>query len=235
MPTCTTAASPASRGVAWTLASLRMVADMNTRIAPPGQVIGVGGSGLVDADWAASKFVAKLGRQGEVRTAQILNDVARRPGGPTVFHHLTPDGSTADIDHILIAGNDLHMIDSKVWKPAAYWTFRGTHRRSFSLMKTEIAENLPTPEKIHRARQRLADQLEATGITGVNICGPHYVIWPSREGGTVNTTMLDLGAGTSIVPGSSFDRFARRISKPGTANRRLVEALAAHLKGKPFG
>lgn len=202
---------------------------MSARTQMPGQVLGVGGSGLVDADWAASKFVAKLGRQGEVRTALILNEIARRPGGPTVLHHVTPEGSSADIDHVLVAGNEVHMIDSKVWKPAAYWTFGGVHRRSFSLLSTEVAENLPTPDKIERARKRLTGQLEAAGVHGITVYGPHYVVWPSREGGTVSTLMLNLGEGTSIVPGASFQRFARRIARKGTANRLAVEALSGLL------
>jgi hypothetical protein len=198
-------------------------------VQPPGQVLGIGGSGLVNADWAASKFVAKLGRQGEVRTALILNEAAQRPGGPTVLHHITPDGTSADIDHVLVAGNEVHMIDSKVWKPAAYWTFGGVHRRSFSLLSTEVAENLPTPEAIQRARGRLISHLEAAGVTGITIHGPHYVVWPSREGGTVSTLMLNLGEGTSIVPGASMQRFTRRIARKGTAHRPAVESLASLL------
>lgn len=203
--------------------------SQQTHIQPPGQILGVAGSGLVRADWAASKFVAKLGRKGEVDTAIVLNEAARTSGGPTVLHHVQPDGSTADVDHILISGRAVHLLDSKVWKPALYWTVGDRHRRSFSLLSHEAAEHMPSSEQMQRARQRVDSVLAAAGVTEFDLIGPILVVWSSSEKKSVNTSMLNLGEGVSVIPGGSLTRVVRRMSKHGTADPRIVAALAAQL------
>lgn len=195
-----------------------------------GQVLGVGGSGLVDASWAASKRVAQIGRTGEVRTAGILNDVARTPGGPTVLHHITPEGSDADVDHVLVAGTRVHMIDTKVWKPAVYWSMGGIHRRSVSLMSHEVVEHAPDYGAIERARGRMQRTLEHAGVGPFELVGPFYVVWSSSESKPVTTTFLNLGPGTTVIPGQGLLKAARRMGRGGTASPRIVEALA-RLKG----
>lgn len=203
--------------------------NQQTHIQPPGQVLGVAGSGLVRADWAASRFVAKLGRQGEVDTAITLNSAARTPGGPTVLHHVQPDGFTADVDHILLSGRVVHLLDSKVWKPAWYWTVGDKHRRSFSLLSHEAAEHMPSPDQIQQARQRVGGVLEDAGVTGFDLIGPILVVWPSSEQGAVNTSMLNLGDTVSVVPGASLQRVVRRMGRHGAADPQIVAALAAQL------
>lgn len=199
---------------------------MVSGVAPPGQVLGVGGSGLVDADWAASRRVAEMGRVGEVLTARILNPLARRPGGPSVAHHVTPPGGTADVDHVLISGSRVVLIDSKRWRPGVYWTFGGVHRRAESLLSMEVAEHVPSLEQVARMQERMGRALAGSGA---RIEGPLFVIWPSREGGRVSVQMLNLGAGTQVVPGGQFERVARRLARGGSADRGIVQKVALML------
>lgn len=200
---------------------------MKGLIQAPGDVIGVGGSGLVDASWAASKFVAELGRRGEIWTATILNAAARVPGGPTVLHHVQAAGSSADIDHVLVTGKVVTLIDSKVWKPATYWTLGGVHRRSSSLLSHEVAPNVPVYGDIERSRHRLRLTLEQAGIADAELVGPVFVVWPSKDGGAVGTQMLNLGPGTRVIPGAQLERTVRRWARNGPADRRIVEAIAS--------
>ncbi|MCZ4326725.1 nuclease-related domain-containing protein [Brachybacterium paraconglomeratum] len=201
-----------------------------TRISPPGQVLGVAGSGLVNADWAASKNIAKMGRRGEVSTATVLNSAARSAGGPTVLHHVQPDGAVADVDHILVAGRSVYLLDSKVWKPALYWTRGGRHRRSVSLLAHEPAAHLPTPEDLARSRARVSRVLEAASIDDADVIGPVIVVWPSSEKRLISTSLLHLGDGVTVVPGRSLERAVHRMSRQGSADQRIVRALAEQLQ-----
>src|SRR5690606_3467832 len=100
---------------------------------PPGRVVGRAGFGLAvgDVSWAANDQVAAVGAAGEERTAIELGRIAARPGGPTVLHDLAIPipGFTANIDHALVFGHRVVLIDTKKWKPGFYWTVAGRTRR----------------------------------------------------------------------------------------------------------
>lgn len=201
-----------------------------TPLKPPGHVLGIGGSGLVNAEWTANKKVAALGQRGEVATARILNQIARTPGGPTVLHHVTPDGSQADVDHMVISGNHVLLVDSKAWKPATYWTIGGTHRRSFSLIRHEIAEYVPTLDYIERSRRRVERTAHAAGITDIIVDGPFFAIWPSVDGKDMSVAMLNLGPHSRAFSGKKIERAVKGWAKFGSADRRLVRVFSGKLE-----
>ena len=63
-----------------------------------------------------------VGRRAELRTAQVLDRLASQPGGPTVLHDLAipiPNIS-ANIDHVVVSGRRVLIVDSKGWRPARY-------------------------------------------------------------------------------------------------------------------
>lgn len=64
----------------------------------------------------------KAGQDGEQRVGKVLEEVVSVYGG-TVFHGLRfapQTGSNADVDHALLIGNTLILIDSKSWKNGVY-------------------------------------------------------------------------------------------------------------------
>lgn len=77
-----------------------------------------------DLAGAAKKFGynnIKWGIKGEQKTASLLSVFPERLETATVFHGLRFPGSTnADVDHAVLYGNRLALIDSKMWKPALY-------------------------------------------------------------------------------------------------------------------
>ena len=82
--------------------------------------LGRPGGSLVGATWAANAAAAKVGRAAELKTALVLDGLAARPGGPTVLHDLgipIPNIS-ANIDHVVVSGRRVLVIDSKGWRPA---------------------------------------------------------------------------------------------------------------------
>ena len=94
-------------------------------------VIGIPGGGLVDASWAANEEVAEIGRRGELLTAAVLDRLAR-PDGPTVLHDLllpAASGVRVNVDHVVVSGRRVVLVDSKCWQPGRYWTALGRTRR----------------------------------------------------------------------------------------------------------
>lgn len=58
---------------------------------------------------------AKVGADGEGWTALALQDFAERHPEAVVAHSLSIPGSNADIDHIVVIGDHITVIDSKLW------------------------------------------------------------------------------------------------------------------------
>lgn len=192
----------------------------------PGQVIGRAGTGLATGnnDWAANADVARVGRGGELRTASALNAIAQRPGGPTVLHDLTIPGSRANIDHVVVSGSRVTLLDTKVWRPGAYWrmfgmTFRGGERFKYADKDT-----------MAMAVEKLNAYLDQRGVART-IATPLTVVWPSRTQGQVR--MLTFGGPHGrlrLISGDALARSARRIgNRPADPN--LVAALVPLVAG----
>jgi hypothetical protein len=97
------------------------------------RVFGHAGGSLVGASWAANDAVARVGRRAELQSAVVLDRLASRPDGPTVLHDLAIPipGISANIDHVVVSGQRVLIIDSKGWKPARYWSVGGATFRGF--------------------------------------------------------------------------------------------------------
>ena len=110
---------------------MRLIPGMGHRTPDPRKVHGTAGAGLVDATWAANPTVARIGRDGEIRTARLLND--HRPFNTAVLHDLAVPaaGYTANIDHAVVSGNRVLLIDTKAWRSGRYWTLLGVTRRGW--------------------------------------------------------------------------------------------------------
>lgn len=206
------------------------LAPVTERPAPqqlvPGQVfpriLGIAGGGLKNATWAANKAVADIGAHGERLTADLLNDFARAEQGPTVLHDLRVPSEryTANIDHVMVVGSTVHIIDAKVWKPGFYWTvgsltFRGWRRFKPAEKKTmTMAQNL--------VRGYLANK----GVTAT-VVTPRLVIWPSSKRTKLRTWALRI-PGARSQSSDHFRRWSRRAFKGGpraTADAAVVAAL----------
>jgi len=90
--------------------------DISTRI------MGVaGGSG-----YGGTRARARIGRMGELRTAHWLDELTAGTSA-RVFHGLRIPGVEydTDVDHALLMGRQLILIDSKLWRPGIYFRFGG--------------------------------------------------------------------------------------------------------------
>lgn len=113
----------------------RTPASRREAAAGVSRVVGTPAAGLgpsvTEADgpwWARSAGAARVGAVGEIRTAQLLEPFTLTADGPTVLHDLLIPGLgrlRANIDHVVVSGQTVLLVDSKVWAPGFVWTVFG--------------------------------------------------------------------------------------------------------------
>ena len=192
---------------------------MPGRVAEAPRVFGHPGGSLVGASWAANAAVARVGRRAEIRTAEVLDRLASRPGGPTVLHDLSIPipGISANIDHVVVSGRRLLVVDSKGWRPARYWSlggmaFRGLHRFGHATSTTPrmAVDGLTRYLKRRKVAARLVTPLIA--------------VWPSSDRVRLSVALLGMD-GCRVVHGERLGRTVRRAVGLRPADPEIVDAL----------
>lgn len=199
---------------------------MAKRSAP--QIVGVAGTGLVDAGWAANAAVAAQGHRGETRTAEVLNRLVVGTGS-VVLHDLRIPipGFTANIDHAVVCGSRVYLIDSKSWAPAFYWTLAGSTYRGLARFRVARkdgtfaypAESMTMPmayETIERYLARAGHR--------ATMARPVVVVWPSSPR-PMNLRLLKMPS-SKVVPGARFARYAWRMFTDRAADPGIVSSLS---------
>lgn len=138
---------------------------------------GTAGGGLKNPTWLDNKATAAAGLQGELKTAELLASLCTP--GVAVLHDLTIPGSQANIDHVVVSGRNITLIDAKVWKPGFYWTFRGRTRRGLERFPPADKRTMPF------AKKRIEGLLTSRGVNA-NIRLPLIAVWSSRRNERVN-------------------------------------------------
>lgn len=152
-----------------------------------GRVVGKAGASLDQfSTWGSGDgSAAKRGQQGEVRTARLLNELADRDGGPSILHDLRipMKGVSANIDHVIVSGRRVLLLDTKEWKPGFYWTFRGRSYRG----RTRV----PHAEKktMVMAANAVRGFLEREGVKAT-VIEPVVAVWPSSTKNTLTVWAL---------------------------------------------
>lgn len=77
-------------------------------------------AGLHDAMDKFDSDKLEKGIMGEMMTADALEVLLDIPGVRIIHGMQFPGSDTADVDHAIICGNKLALVDSKLWKPARY-------------------------------------------------------------------------------------------------------------------
>lgn len=174
-----------------------------------GEVLGTAGGGLRNAPWAVNADVAAIGRRGEEKTGEILDRLAANPNGPTILHDLMIPGYRANIDHVIISGNAVTLVDTKVWKPGRYW-------RLFSVTRRGL-ERFPSADK---RTMQLAVAKIAPLLAGLHaaIKPPLIVVWSNGPASFFNMNERTL-------PALNFAARARTLVGHRPANQRIVNAL----------
>lgn len=95
-----------------------------------GRTYGTAGVGVSTGRWVQNRGVARAGARGERLTARELDKLVAC-SNVTVLHDLKVPmpNITANIDHVVVSGRTVWLIDSKMWKPGFLWTIAGQTRR----------------------------------------------------------------------------------------------------------
>lgn len=128
-----------------------------------------GGSLKTGQSWAANDAVLRHGAAGEQRTADLLNSL---PDNFAVFHDLRVPTKkiTANIDHVVLTGKHLIIIDSKAWAGGIYWSHGSKNRRGLSAVDHVGKKTM----------QIAASSMQAAlGGHGGVIHQPVIAVWPS--------------------------------------------------------
>lgn len=105
-------------------------------------IYGKGGASVSKGGaWAKNDAVAKIGAAGEKKVAGALAPYFSSPSSAALFHDLAVPGRRANIDHLIVSGNKVLLLDTKVWKTGFYYTvfshtFRGLTPVSHADKKT---------------------------------------------------------------------------------------------------
>lgn len=177
--------------------------------------------------WAANAQVVTFGADAERKTAHILDRLATTATGPTVLHdvRIPIKGFTANIDHIVVSGHTVWLIDSKAWKPGFVWTVGGVTRRGMA--------RFPACDKQTVAMARDAFTRHLTRrAPAASLAKPLVVVWPTSAG-TVHTWAARFDGGQLVTP-----RQLRHALRGATlpADHSIVRALAGLVNGpRPVG
>lgn len=134
-----------------------------------------GASASAGGAWAKNDSVAKIGAAGERQVAKALEPYFSSPTSAALFHDLSVPGRSANIDHLIVSGKDVLLVDSKVWASGFYFTiFSHTYR----LLKKDgriRLERVDHADK-HTYEMLFADLKKILSPLGAKILTPAVVV-----------------------------------------------------------
>ncbi|QOT19546.1 nuclease-related domain-containing protein [Paenarthrobacter sp. YJN-5] len=175
-------------------------------------IYGRAATGLQDTSWAVNENVAKIGAKGEQKTEALLNGFAKKAA---VLHDLRIPlpGFKSNIDHAIVSGKSVLLIDSKMWKPGFYWSLLG-YRRGWE----------KTPH-IGKSQEYVSTAMNSfLKGTGAKVLTPHLVVWSSRDGQPLSTWMLNV-PGAQVVNGLGIVPVVKSFVRGGSADPAIVRRL----------
>lgn len=183
---------------------------------------GRAGTGLSsNTGWAVSDGAARAGANGEKKTEAVLAQFA---GKAAVLHDLTVPipGFKANIDHVVVSGKRVMLIDTKVWKPGFYWTLFGVNRRGFE----RVDHTAKDQSYINRA---VVSYLKGTGA---QVSDPILAVWCSRNNAAASIWALKV-PGAAVINGSALTGAVRRSLTRKPADPAIVAKLSRLLVSSP--
>lgn len=174
-----------------------------------------------DSSWAKNEAVARIGASGEVRTAEELNIFSSQAA---VFHDLrVPIPKFAsNIDHVIVTGKKVLLIDTKVWKPGFYWTLGAAGRRGLKRFDHLEKDQTWLVQAVERYLQG----------TGAKVLPVHIAVWPHGTG-KVNTTFLKI-PGAKVVAAAGLRALVERNLERSPSSTEITSRLRTLVVGPPL-
>lgn len=171
-----------------------------------------------------------IGAEGEKMTARVLDDTLLTSfAGAKAFHSCSVmEGNDADVDHIVVFGNKVALIDSKVWRQDSYSTEESAGE-VWVFGKTPLSKprTMSMPWAVTTLRAELS-----SGLKPAPEVRAFVLVHPTEAGAestfTNNTPMLTIGSPEDIIT-EVYDWLAD--GQPNAVlNLALMERIRGHLK-----
>jgi hypothetical protein len=172
-----------------------------------------------DVSWAKNAGAAEAGRQGEVVVGQALNRLVADSAGGVAIHDLRVPipGFTANIDHVVVAGARVLMIDAKRWKPGFYYSFGSRAYRGFFDRCAHIEKN--SMATAHKAMVGYLRRIDAAAVIDP-------LVVPTSSGtGRVWCRLLRVPGATPMGVGRMSSTVSRLLTAWGPADPQVVARL----------
>jgi hypothetical protein len=182
-------------------------------------VFGRAGASLAEGGaWQKAAGANKGAAAAERATGELLDRLALAEDGPTVFHDLRLPGGEANIDHLIVAGRRVTVVDTKWWKPGWYWGKPPNMRRGATRFRA--AESGATMAAVGAVNRLLA----AHGVRAAR-SGAVWAVHQSNPAGKVRLR-LARKPGVKLMTWRRFrgKAFAGRFA--GNADPAVAAALA---------
>lgn len=91
---------------------------------------GTAGAGVATGAWVANDGVRRAGVRGEQLAAALLDQWAETSGATVIHDVMVPHQRyTFNVDHVVVIGRTVVLVDAKLWRPGFYWTWNGRSHR----------------------------------------------------------------------------------------------------------
>jgi len=203
---------------------------------------GTPGASLSGESFYDKRKRADIGASGERRTADLLRAIQqkRHPSKRfTVIHDLMlpSDKYTVNIDHIVIAGDNVLIIDSKVWSSGFYATFKGKTyvlhskktRTQYNKMiaKFEAADHKTLPMTL----SVLHEWASHHGMKQITFMNPLMIVWPPEGKNNPSVRFYTPpGVTSAVTPEEARVRLTRSIPDQ-QANQQLLNLFLLLIPG----
>lgn len=186
------------------------------------KVLGRPGEGLVEALDKFGRQNVDLGVLGEQMTGDVLEGLLTIPGVRIIHGLRFPGSDKADVDHAVVYGDKVALVDSKMWKPGKYsWNNRGEVVKNTGYRDLETITHFPT------AVEKYAQLLPNAQVAGF------ILIHPNEKGSisvdnTYSNAASHVALGTAQLALDSIGSWFVHGSKENIVDRHLLWKIWQH-------
>lgn len=195
----------------------RLIKESFTMEQAKWKVLGKPGNGITDAVDDTGRATPAIGQVAEQMTGDVLESLLKIPG-VRIFHGLRfPGNATNDVDHAVIYGNKVALVESKLWNSGEYaWNNRGEIVRDGGYRDINATTQFP-----------LAVKKYANALPDARVGGFLLIHSKTPDGVFTDNTYFEAASGIGIVtPQMAIETigkwFLEDESKENIVNRRLL-------------
>lgn len=150
-----------------------------------------GGAAAEGSAHFGRKYV-DLGVVGEIMTARLVEPLLLIPGVNVVHRLMSPGSAAGDVDHAILSGRRLALVESQFWRGGDYYWLDGVMLHASARREPTVTETgLPTAVEQYR---RIFPELEIRG----------WYVLHSNDGDPIRTNNRDAGTKPHLTTPGEF-------------------------------